>query len=338
MKKSRKEKRALWANGGQLMEMLEPRLMLSGNVPLAQLTFGGGGVPQNSAAGNAIGNVSVGIFNSKGQLNTSDNSAVTLSICSWPGLISGTVTVHAVKGIATFSNVSIDNVGIYRLYAADGAINPTVSSLFTITPAAATHLVYAAPPGNTTAGVVYKPAVVVYAMDQFDNIVRNVNTPVTLKILNATALVYGASTVNLNNGAAIFNDVWLETAGVYEMAANALSLASIKRGFYVYPTTPAKIGFEPTPVGDKHGGKFVLGVVAEDVFGNIVTGDETGKITLKLNAHPTGAVLSGTLTVNVVNGLAPFLNLSINLAGTYSLAATDSFGIAGVTSGTFAVS
>jgi hypothetical protein len=53
-----------------------------------------------------------------------------------------------------------------------------------------------------------------------------------------------------------------------------------------------------------------------DQFGNLVT-NFSGMVALSLNDNPmTGATLSGTLTVKVVNGVATFSDLSIDLAGT----------------------
>jgi hypothetical protein len=60
-----------------------------------------------------------------------------------------------------------------------------------------------------------------------------------------------------------------------------------------------------------------------DAFGNVVTGDNSDSITLSIGNNPAGGTLSGTLTVTVVNGVATFSDLSIDLAGAgYTLHAT----------------
>ena len=48
--------------------------------------------------------------------------------------------------------------------------------------------------------------------------------------------------------------------------------------------------------------------------------------------------LGGTLTANVVNGVATFSKLTASLAGSYSFKATDSFSIAAATSTAIVVS
>jgi hypothetical protein len=42
--------------------------------------------------------------------------------------------------------------------------------------------------------------------------------------------------------------------------------------------------------------------------------------------HPSGGILGGTLTANVVSGMAIFTNLSLSLAGNYSMSAKYRFG------------
>jgi hypothetical protein len=83
---------------------------------------------------------------------------------------------------------------------------------------------------------------------------------------------------------------------------------------------------------------FTVKLSVEDAFGNVLTADSSGTITLALATHPTGSTLGGTLTANVVKGVATFSNLIVSLAGSYTLKASDSFAIAAITSTAFAVS
>jgi hypothetical protein len=60
-----------------------------------------------------------------------------------------------------------------------------------------------------------------------------------------------------------------------------------------------------------------------DQFGNLLTGDNTDMVTISIGTNPSGGTLSGTVTVTVVNGIATFDDLSIDLIGDgYTLAAT----------------
>ena len=52
---------------------------------------------------------------------TTDNSNVMLSVASGPGSLSGTLTMAASNGIATFGNVKLNTAGSYTLTASDGS-------------------------------------------------------------------------------------------------------------------------------------------------------------------------------------------------------------------------
>ena len=91
----------------------------------------------------------------------------------------------------------------------------------------------------------------------------------------------------------------------------------------VNPSTPAKLGFtsQPqnaqvnTPIPD-------FTVAVQDASGNTVS-SATNSITIALTTNTTGATLSGTTTVNAVNGVATFSGLSLDKAGTYTFTATS---------------
>jgi predicted outer membrane repeat protein len=80
---------------------------------------------------------------------------------------------------------------------------------------------------------------------------------------------------------------------------------------------------------DTPAGQTISPVVVEvvDVFGNLVNNDNTDTVTLSIGTDPSGgtAMLSGTLTLTFANGVATFIDLSIDTAGTgYTLHATAS--------------
>ena len=93
--------------------------------------------PTSAAAGAAISPaITVEVEDALGNLVTSDNSNVTLSIGSNPsgGNLLGTLTVAAVNGVATFSGLEIDTAGNgYTLVASDGGLTSATSAAFNIT-------------------------------------------------------------------------------------------------------------------------------------------------------------------------------------------------------------
>jgi hypothetical protein len=89
--------------------------------------------PTDTAAGQTISPaVMVAVVDQFGNVVTGDNSdTVTLAIGNNPsgGTLSGTLTVAVVNGIATFSDLSIDQAGYgYTLHATVGGSLPDIDS------------------------------------------------------------------------------------------------------------------------------------------------------------------------------------------------------------------
>src|SRR5205814_530344 len=84
---------------------------------------------------------------------------ITVAIGTNPstGTLSGTKTVAAVAGVATFSGLSIDKAGTGYTLTATGA-GSTTSTAFNITAGTATALVFSVEPTNTVAGAALTPA------------------------------------------------------------------------------------------------------------------------------------------------------------------------------------
>ena len=104
--------------------------------PAAKLAFTT--PPSDSTAGAAFGTQPVvAVQDANGNTVTTDTSSVTLALANNPGggTLSGTTTVAAVNGVATFSGLSIDKAGTgYTLAASDGTLTGATSSAFDIGP------------------------------------------------------------------------------------------------------------------------------------------------------------------------------------------------------------
>jgi hypothetical protein len=74
-------------------------------------------------------------------------------------------------------------------------------------------------------------------------------------------------------------------------------------------------------------------VAVEDTLG-VVDTSATGGVTLTFTSNPGGATLGGTTTVTLASGISTFTDLTVDLAGTYTLTATSS-GRTGVISAAF---
>ncbi len=108
--------------------------------------------PSNVPAGTAISpNVVVDVEDQFGDLVTTDNSNVILSLNSGDGSLNGTLTVQAQNGVATFSDLSLNGAGIYTIGAGDGAL-ATTSAAFTIYQATPAVTLASPPPSITYDG------------------------------------------------------------------------------------------------------------------------------------------------------------------------------------------
>src|SRR5213075_3160304 len=122
--------------------------------------------PTDAVAGVAISPaITVRVEDAFANLVTSDTRNVTLAIATnaGGGTLSGTATVAASGGVATFSTLSINKTGTgYTLGATSSpALTAATSSGFNITPAASDHLVFLQQPTNAVAGATISPAITV---------------------------------------------------------------------------------------------------------------------------------------------------------------------------------
>jgi hypothetical protein len=102
------------------------------------------GQPANGVVGQAIGGpITVAIVDALGNTVTKSTAPVTLAIASGPGgaKLGGTTTVRAVNGVATFTNLTVNEAGTYVLKATGGKLTPDFSNTFTVGPVNVTTLV-----------------------------------------------------------------------------------------------------------------------------------------------------------------------------------------------------
>ena len=94
--------------------------------------------PSNATVGNPIpGGVEVGIVDNTGTINTTATSSIVIAIGNNPGgaTLSGTTTVNAINGLATFDNLTLDKAGTaYTLVASSAGLKPDTSDAFNVTP------------------------------------------------------------------------------------------------------------------------------------------------------------------------------------------------------------
>jgi len=332
-------------------ESLERRDMLSASPAPNKLVFTT--PPSGTLVGaNIAPAVQVSVENAGGTVLTGNTSSVTLALANNPakGTLGGTLTVAAVNGVATFSNLSLNKAGTgYTLKAVDGSLSAATSGSFNVVPATPSKLIFTTQPSRTVVGVAIAPAVQVSVEDANGNVLTGNTSSVTLVIANnpAKGTLGGTLTVAAVNGVATFSNLSVNTIGTgYSLKALDGSLSATSGSFNVVPVgspivVPAaatQLVFTTQPSNSVAGAGIApaVQVSVEDAYGNVVRGN-TSSVTLALGNNPNNATLGGTLTVAAVNGVATFSDLSINKPGTgYTMTATDG-SLSGATSSRFNV-
>src|SRR5207248_1035886 len=140
--------------------------------------------PSTTTAGTAMTPaVEVTAQDGNGNTATGFTGNITVAIGTNPstGTLSGTKTVAAVAGVATFSGLSIDKAGTgYTLTAARAG--STTSTASNIPPDAAPILVFSVQPTTTAAGAAITPAVQITAQDGNGNTATGFTGNITVAI------------------------------------------------------------------------------------------------------------------------------------------------------------
>ena len=330
--------------------LLSLLLLLAGcqqSKPGAATKLAFGTQPTTTQAGaNISPAVTVRVLDANGRLVTAPSTSVTLALADNLGgaTLSGTLTVTAVNGVATFPVLSVSTAGSgYTLRATSGSLTPAVSARFDVTGGAPVKLGFITQPGDTPLGATITPAVRVAVQDAAGNTITTGSYEVHIVfILNPTGTpLLGTLTRTTAGGIAIFDDLAVGKIGTgYKLYAYCSGLISARSTlFNITAGPPAQLAFAVQPGNTAAGAAIAPAVTVRvlDADGNPVT-TATNAVTLAIDSNPGGGTLSGTVTKNAVNGVATFNDLSIEKAGAgYTLRAAAT-GLTAATSSAFTIS
>jgi len=233
--------------------------------------------PGNTVAGVPIATaLSVQLQDAKGNLTTSTaNVTVDFATNAGGGTLSGTTTVAAVGGIATFPGLSIDKAGTsYKLRITSQGLPDATSGTFNITPAAPAKLAFAQQPSNAVAGFAIAPAITVQVQDAFGNLTAS-TASVSLAIGTnpGAGTLAGAGAVPAVNGVATFPATSINKVGTdYTLSANSSSLTSaVSNAITITPGAATHFAVS-APANTVAGTAITLTVNALDANNNIATG------------------------------------------------------------------
>jgi hypothetical protein len=247
-------------------------------------------------------------------------SSIRIAITSGTGTsganLSGTTRLNAAGGEVTYTNLSINRVGIdYTLTATSSGLSG-VSDMFDIT---ADRLTFASAPGNTRAND-NLGAIVVQATDASGTIDTTFTGQVVLALLAGNpngAFANGPISVAASGGVATFSSaLQIGQIGLqYQLQATSGSLGGLSSKFDI---TADRLVFLNAPGNTRVNSDLgAIRVQATDGFGNVDT-TFSSSVALTLIGGTSGARLRNSATaVNATGGIADFgSTLRIDRVGT----------------------
>jgi len=272
----------------------------------------------------------VQVVDGSGNAIASFTSNVVAAIASGTGTLSGTTTVAAVAGVATFTNLVITgNAGAFTLRFTPTGFTAATSNTLTITAGAASKYLVSSASTSPTAG----SAVTISAQlsDASGNAVSTAGKTVTWSKSNA-------------NGSFAIATSTTDAAGIATVSFTVHTVSATSTTVTATSSTPTLTGTSPTiatVVGAAS--KIVSFQTAsptrvlfqtqprfriQDAFSNNVT-TSSATLTADLTTG-IGGTIQGTLTSNAISGSASFTNLGID--GVVSNSYTITYSSPGLTS------
>ncbi|HEU5219185.1 MAG TPA: carboxypeptidase regulatory-like domain-containing protein [Gemmatimonadales bacterium] len=262
---------------------------------------------------------------------TTATNPVTISLLGNPTgtTLAGTLTVPAVNGVATFSNLVISAAGSgYSLLAASPGLSSAISGPFTVAAGSANQLGFVtAPPGGARSGVALSPAPVVQIRDGSGNPVAQAGVVITASLASGAGSMQGTATVTTGaNGSASFTHLSINgLVGTYTIAFSAPGVAPVTSGPIVLSAgNPAVLAIVTQPSATAQSGvafpsQPTLRLL--DAAGNQVPQAGTA-VAATISAGPAGGALGGaTIVTTAADGSAAFAGLSLSgPSGSYVLA------------------
>jgi len=316
----------LRAIDGTLHQAATPKFTVSPGSP-TQLVFVS--QPSSATAGVAFSpDISVDVEDSYDNIVTNYTAKIAVATATGPGAISGTSTLHAVNGVATFPGLFLTTAGTYTLSATHTGLTTATSAPITVNPGAASQLVFTGQPANVTAGTRFLSNIVAQAEDSYGNLATSYNSNVTLgsKVVPPDNVNFTPVTATAVNGIATFTPSQiqiLDVAGGYRLKVTQSGLSpGISAKFYVEPAAAEKLAFVQQPTSVTAGNPISppVSVQVEDAFGNLVS---DSPVMLSVGPNSPDAVLGGVITVNSNNGVAVFSDVLLDTTGSYKLMASD---------------
>jgi hypothetical protein len=227
-------------------------------------------------------------------------TGTTLTSATYPGQAGHTYA---------FYTVATDNVG-------NREATPTAAQATTVVAPQAVSLAISTPT-SATAGSGF--LVTVQAEDASNNPTSNFSGIVTFTTTDPHGTVPASATIT--NGFGVFLATLATVpGGPWTITATSGSFTVTSGPIAVTPGHPARLGFAAQPANTPTGQTLpAVTVQVLDVYGNVVTSDDTDIVKLGIAVGPGTFTPSSSTTATVHNGVATFTSLALVKPGTYQL-------------------
>jgi hypothetical protein len=167
----------------------------------------------------------VQIRDGNNNLVAGSTAPVTAAIFAGTGTLSGTTTVNAVGGVATFTDLTITGTGAHSIRFTSAGLTGVTSANFTVA-GQATRLVITTQPTGAQTGTQLLTQPVVEVRDANNALVSASSAPVTVAIASGSGSLSGTVTVNAVNGVASFNNLVITGTGDHTLQFTSTGLTS----------------------------------------------------------------------------------------------------------------
>lgn len=301
--------------------------------------------PANSVSGSNLGTQPVvQIRDASGTVSTSSTASVTATLNGSGATLSGTTTVNAVNGAASFTNLRVNGSGAHTITFASSGLTPMTSSSFTVTQTASSLSLGTQPGGAVTgAALSVQPVVRVLDAAGMVDVAFTGQVAASLTSVSGTGTLGGTTTVTAAAGVATFTNLAITGAGTFtlkfqtsspvlQVSSNQLNVTSV-----VQIPTQLAIASQPSTTATS-GTAFSQqpSVQLRDASNQPVS--QSGVAVTASIASGTGTLGGTTTATTNASGVATFSNLSLSSSTTSSF--TLSFkgtGLASATSGAISV-
>lgn len=288
------------------------------------------------------------VLDAAGNRATSSTAAVNATILTGAGTLLGTTTVNAVNGLATFTNLKINESGDKVIQFTASGLTSVDSGTVHVKPGPAGTLVILTQPDGARVSIPFTTQPVLEIRDIYGNLVDegvDATANVTASLFSGTGSLLGSLSMPADGGVVTYANISATMSGTKRLrftkadlsgSGGSSSLVVNSNVLTVGAGEGVGLSFSVQPGGGTAGIAWPTQPKVEivDAQGNVDT-LSTAAVTLTLSTG-SGPLL-GTVTQNAVNGVATFTDLKLEGVGTNKVLTASASGLNSANSSAFTI-